>query len=112
MMGARERDKGARGENEVLELVRALGWPRATRNFASGAGGNSDIAHGPGDVVIEIKRTERLRLRQAWAQVEADATAAGPGIMPVIATRWNGGHWLAILELDELLHLLALREHR
>lgn len=31
------RDKGAAGELEVLELIHAHGWPRATRNFASGA---------------------------------------------------------------------------
>jgi hypothetical protein len=108
------RNKGARGELEVLELVR-FWWPRATRNFASGAAGNSDIAHGPADVVIESKRTERLRLRESWRQVEHDAKVAGAGILPVLATRWSGTRhepapWLAITELDELLALLALRE--
>jgi hypothetical protein len=105
-MSARERNKGARGELEVLELVR-VHWPHATRNFASGARGNSDIAHGPAGVVIESKRTERLRLRDSWRQVEHDA---GTGRLPVLATRWNHGPWLAVVELDELLALLALRE--
>ena len=114
-MGRAERDKGARGELEVLELIHAAGWTRATRNFASGAAGNSDIAHGPAAVVIESKRTERLRLREAWRQVAADAHAAGAGILPVLATRWSGTRWetppwLAITELEELLALLALRE--
>ena len=114
-MGAASRRKGANGELEVLELVR-VHWPRATRNFASGAAGNSDIAHGPADVLIEAKRTERLRLRDAWRQVERDAWLAGPGILPILATRWNGTPgrprppWLAITELDEILALLALRE--
>ena len=113
--GRRSRDKGARGELEVLELVR-VHWPRATRNFASGAAGNSDIAHGPADVLLEAKRTERLRIRDAWAQVDLAATIAGPGTLPVLATRWNGtphdpAPWLAILELEELLELLHLREH-
>jgi len=108
--GHRSRDKGGRGELEVLELVRAHGWPRATRNFASGARGNSDIAHGPADVLLEVKRTERLRLREAWTQVERDAWRAGLGVLPVIATRWNQGSWLAITELDELLTLIAHRE--
>ncbi len=117
--GRRSRDKGARGELVVLELVRVW-WPRATRNFASGAAGNSDIAHGPADVLIESKRTERLRLRDAWRQVEEDAAVArrrtGVGVLPVLATRWNGtaaapSTWLAITELDELLALIALREN-
>jgi Holliday junction resolvase len=109
--GRRSRDKGATGELEVLELVRVW-WPRATRNFASGAAGNSDIAHGPAHTVIECKRTERLRLRDAWAQVEADAAAAGVGTLPVLATRWNRAPWLAITELEELLSLIHLRETR
>jgi hypothetical protein len=108
--GSRSRDKGGRGELEVLELVHAAGWPRATRNFASGARGNSDVAHGPADVLLEVKRTERLRLRESWTQVERDAWRAGPAILPVLATRWNRGPWLAITELDELLTLLAHRE--
>ena len=108
--GLPSRDKGARGELEVLELVRAY-WPRATRNFASGATGNSDIAHGPQGVVIEAKRTERLRLRESWRQVSHDARPPGAiPALPVLATRWNHGSWLAITELDELLMLLAFRE--
>jgi crotonobetainyl-CoA:carnitine CoA-transferase CaiB-like acyl-CoA transferase len=114
--GRRSRDKGAAGELEVLDLVRVW-WPRATRNFASGAAGNSDIAHGPAHTVIECKRTERLRLRDAWRQVEHDAQVAGVGTLPVLATRWNGtphapAPWLAITELEEVLSLIHLRETR
>ena len=114
--GRRSRDKGAAGELEVLQLVREW-WPRATRNFASGAAGNSDIANGPAHTVIESKRTERLRLRDAWRQVAADAQAAGVGTLPILATRWSGNRyemppWLAITELEELLSLIALREQR
>jgi len=115
--GRASQRKGAAGELEVVELVKAAGWPRATRNFASGARGGSDIANGPGDTLIEIKRTSRLRLREAWGQVAVDAGKAGPGILPVLAHRWDGGRWesppwLAVLELDELLALLQLRETR
>jgi hypothetical protein len=106
-VSARERRKGGRGELEIVELVRAR-WPHATRNFASGAAGGGDISRGPQGVLLEVKRTERLRLRDAWAQASTDADRAG--LLPVVATRWNGGPWLAVLELDELLALLALRE--
>jgi Holliday junction resolvase len=107
-VSARERRKGASGELELVELLRAHGWPRATRNFASGAAGNGDIAHGPIGVLIEAKRTERFRLRDAWAQASSDAERAG--LMPVVATRWSRGPWLAVVELPELLRLLRLRE--
>jgi Holliday junction resolvase len=108
-MSRSERNKGARGELEVIKLMHAAGWPHAHRNFASGAAGYSDIAHGPAGVAWEVKRTERLRLRDAWAQVTADAQRRGD--MPILATRWNGAGWVAVVELDELLTLLYLREH-
>ena len=107
-MSARERSKGARGEGELVQLIRAHGWPLAHRNFASGSAGGSDIARGPEGVVIECKRTERLRLREAWAQVCRDAAPSKS--LPVLATRWNGSEWLAVLPFDELLSLLQLRE--
>ena len=114
-MSRAERSKGARGELEVLELVR-VHWPRATRNFASGAAGNGDIAHGPAGVILECKRTERLRIRDAWRQVTRDALLAGGATTPILATRWNGARfepappWLAVLELEDVLDLLAFKE--
>lgn len=107
-MSASQRRRGARGELEVLELVRAR-WPRATRNFASGAAGNGDVAHGPDGVIIECKRTNKFSIRAAWKQASDDAAKAG-GLTPVVATRWDHGEWLAVVELDELLALLDLRE--
>lgn len=107
-MSRMQRDKGARGENEVCQMLHGAGWPHAHRNFASGAAGGSDIARGPQGVCIEVKRTERLRLRETWAQAAEDASKRHD--LPVVAHRWNGGPWLAILPLEELLALLALRE--
>lgn len=118
-MGLSQRRKGERGENEVAELVRAAGWPNATRNFASGARGNGDIAHGPALTVIESKFTDHFELRACWAQVCRDADRAGVGYLPILAHRWSRGTyqdgratppWLAITELPELLALLQLRE--
>jgi hypothetical protein len=118
-MSRMSRDKGARGENEVAALVRVAGWPNASRNFASGARGHGDIAHGPALTVIESKFTDSFSIRACWAQVSRDAQQAGPGYLPVLAHRWSRGTWedgratppwLGITELDELLALLQLRE--
>ena len=105
--GRSSQRKGDRGENEVLKLIRSR-WPHATRNFASGGAGGSDYSRGPQGVAIETKRVERFELRKAWRQVQADAERRGE--IPVLCHRWNGGPWLAIVELDELLALLELRE--
>lgn len=107
-MSKMSRDKGARGEGEVCALLHAQGWPHAHRNFGSGSAGGGDIARGPAGVAIEVKRTEALRLRQAWAQATDDAAARGD--MPVLMHRWNNGRWLAVIEAEELLALLAQRE--
>ncbi len=102
-MSARSRRKGARGELEVLELLRADGWARAHRNFGSGSAG----ADGPAGLVLEVKRhADRLNL-PAIRQAEA---ACGPGDLPVVAHRRDGEPWRATLPLDELLDLLELRE--
>ena len=106
--GRASRNKGIRGESEVLAMIKARGWPHAIRNFASGAAGHSDIAYGPQGVALEIKRTERLALHATWRQVSEDAGRRGD--LPLIATRWNASPWLAITELDEVLALLHLRE--
>lgn len=107
-MGRASRDKGARGELEVIDLLRTSGWPHAHRNFDSGSAGGGDIARGPAGVALEVKRTERFALREAWKQATEDAQNRGD--IPVVMHRWNQGPWLAVLPADELLALLALRE--
>lgn len=107
-MSASQHRKGARGELEVLTLLHAHGWPAAHRNFASGARGHGDIAHGPAGVVLEVKRHGgRLDLPAAVRQAQA---AAGPHDVPVVAHRRDGEEWMATLPFDELLALLRLRE--
>jgi hypothetical protein len=111
MSGRRSRNKGARGELEVVGLVQAAGWENATRNFDSGSAGNGDIAFGPAATLIESKLTDHFALRACWTQASTDAAHAGVGILPVVAHRWNRQTtWLAITELEELLALLWLRE--
>lgn len=107
-MSKTSRDKGARGELEVIDLLHAAGWKHAHRNFDSGSAGGGDIARGPAGVALEVKRTESLRLREAWQQANEDADTRGD--IPVVMHRWNGGQWIAFLPADELLALLALRE--
>jgi len=107
-MSASQRNKGARGELEVVELVRAAGWPRAHRNYDQPAEGGSDIVGGPEGVCIEIKRrAKRVDVPGAMRQAEA---AAGPLEIPLVLHRVDRGAWQATLPLDELLGLLAWRE--
>jgi len=107
-MSARARRKGARGELEVLELLRAHGWTHAHRNFGSGSAGGGDVTDGPAGVVLEVKRhAGRLDLPAAIRQAEA---ACGPHDLPVVCRRRDGEPWRATLPLEALLDLLELRE--
>ena len=107
-MSRRERDKGARGEREVVTLIRAAGWSRAERTSNGRAQiGRGDIRNGPAAAHIEIKRQERLNVPAAFDQIVRDAD---PLDLPVLVHRPSRQQWMATLPLDELLALLQLRE--
>lgn len=103
--GRRARRRGKNAELEIAAILRAHGWPHATRNLIHPQAG-VDILHGPQGTRISVKRTERLKLREAYAEV---AQFAGLDI-PIVVHRCNNQPWLATLPFDELLALLALRE--
>lgn len=102
------RDKGAAAEREVVALCRAYGWPDAERSSNGRAQrSRGDIARGPARVSIEVKRGERA---EVWKWLEQAAEDAGQSL-PVLAFRRSRSTWYACIELEELLPLLALREH-
>lgn len=104
---AKPRSKGNRAEREIVDLLRAMGWPSARRNFQSGGQGGGDIADGPGGTSIEIKHREAARIWEWIAQAEA---AARPTDTPIVLFRRNRSGWYACLPAAELLELLKLRE--
>ena len=106
--GRRSRRKGARAELGLIAALHARGWTRCRRNFASGAAGGGDIVGGPAGIHWECKHVETLNIWKALSQAELDANPAGN--TPVVAFRRNRSKWYAVLELDELLALLQLRD--
>lgn len=103
--GRRAKRRGKRGEGEVVTILKAFGWLKARRNLIHPQFGR-DILDGPEGTAVSVKLTEKLRLREAYAEV---AAYAGTDI-PIVAHRCNGQPWLATLPLEELLPLLAHRE--
>jgi hypothetical protein len=81
-MGKASRDKGARGELQVAHILQDAGWPKARRTHDG----------------------REQAMRGAYAGV------GQPSPTPVVTFRRSGSPWLALIELDELLPLLALRE--
>lgn len=107
-MSKSQRDKGAAGEREVLELLHKHGWTRAHRNFGSGSQGGGDIARGPAGIGLECKRQETTKIWEWVGQAARDTD--GTGDIPVVAFRRNRSEWMACLPFEELLKLLAERE--
>lgn len=107
-MSARERAKGARGEREIIQILRDAGWKDARRTSdGRGQATRGDIANGPAGVHFECKFVERLNVPSALRQVEADAN---PLDLPVLVHRPSRQEWCATIALTDLLDLLRLRE--
>jgi len=95
------RNKGKVGEREFARFLRAYGF-EARRGVQYQGGENSpDVCCAALPFHVEVKRVERLNLRDAVAQAEGDA-AGKPWL---VAHRWNLGPWLVTLRAEELLAL-------
>jgi hypothetical protein len=108
-MGKKSRDKGARGERAVVELLRPL-FPRAARRST---GEESQERQG-----VDLKNTGRLVVQVQCAAVptiEAKLReamgVAGKDEVPVAFTRRSSrtraGPWTATLLADDFVRLLG-----
>ena len=109
-VSASERAKGARGELEVVQILKAHGWLDAKRTSDGRAQiERGDIADGPEGVHLEVRRRETTAI---WAWLLQAEREARPSETPVVVFRRSRSGWYACLGLDELLGLLAEREDR
>lgn len=101
-MGKTSRDKGARGEREVVAFLRAEGYDahRGHQLHQKGGADNPDVLALPG-IHIEVKRTEAFRMEDAMAQAHADCGDR----MPTVWHRRNNGRWRVIMEASDWIQL-------
>ena len=108
-MSKRSRDKGARGERELVNLLKDhLGESAACRNLSQTRDGGCDIG---GDIAdnfaIEVKSTHAPRFGQWFEQARAQAAAHQ---IPVVAWKPTGRPWQFYVVLDEADFLEYVRE--
>lgn len=99
-MSRRERDKGRKGEREVLEAFSRHGF--TVRGLEAGG---DHLAFGHGLTLhVESKRQEAARPWAWWEQALADAP---PNVPPLVAFRRSRSPWLAMLDLEQVLAALS-----
>ena len=97
--------KGSAGERELCEILRQAWYESAHRNDQRYVGGvdNPDVAAIPG-YHIEVKRTERLSLYEAYEQATRDANGHA---VPVVMHRRSRKPWLCVMKLSDWLKLVG-----
>ncbi len=98
------RQKGARGEREWRDVLRAAGIQARRGQQFSGSPDSPDVVSDLDDLVHwEVKRVEALQLYPAMDQA---ATDAGGKTMPIVAHKKNNKEWVCLLYASDLLKLL------
>lgn len=101
-MSSHSRQKGREAEREVARIFTEAGFP-CIRSEANGAGGEDIQHHIPG-LWFEVKRQERLNLREAYKQ----ARKASGKRHPVVVHRSNREEWLVSFSLSHFLTILKV----
>lgn len=100
-MAINSKQKGARGERELAQKLRELGFDSRRGQQYCGANGDADVI-GIEGVHIECKRVESLSLYTALAQAKSDAKE---NEKPVIMHRKNNCEWVVIQPLADWIEM-------
>lgn len=101
--GRSSQRKGRKGELELVGFLRERGMTDARPGAALNYGTEPDIVGIPG-VHVEVKRCEKLRIPQWYAQSKRDAEKMSDGV-PVVAFRQSRQSWMIVLSLADFLDL-------
>lgn len=102
-MGKKSKDKGARGERELANILKNHGYETRRGQQYCGANGDADVIGLPG-IHIECKRVEKLNIYDAVTQAVSDAAAVMMpfiNLLPAVFHRKNNHEWLVTMRLDD-----------
>lgn len=98
------RAKGARGEREWRDCLRAEGWmARRGQQFSGHPDAPDVVCEELGRFRFEVKRAERFSPYDAMAQANAEK---GDGQIAVVAHRKNNSPWLIVLRAEDFFALV------
>lgn len=97
-MARSQREKGKRGERELSEALRLLGYGARRGRQYQGSPESPDVVTSIPDTHWECKRRERLNVSAIFAQVVAEAEDR----IPILAHRRSRAEWLVTIRLEDL----------
>lgn len=102
-MGKMSRDKGKRGELELVHRLQDLGFPGVHRaQQYCGSASSADVLGLPG-IHPECKRTEALRIYDAIEQAVRDSE--GTTDLPAVFHRRSKMPWLVVMRMEDWAEL-------
>lgn len=101
-MGKSQRVKGASGEREVLGLLGEILQRKFERNITQSRYGGADCID-MGRIKLEVKRQERLAIKDWWEQAQRQAKDE----VPVLAYRQSRKPWTFVLDCADVCLLEA-----
>lgn len=105
-MGKSVKDKGNDGELRFAAFLRDHGL-KAFKQASSGAHASKGDITNSIDCTIEVKTVAKINLKEAWGQVEGDASMARN--QPVLAIQYDGmrpNEWLMVMHSEDWVELM------
>ena len=100
------KDKGNDGELRFASFLRNHGF-KAFKQASSGAHIQKGDITNSLDCTIEVKTVAKINLKEAWSQVEGDASMARN--QPVLAIQFDGmrpSEWLMVMHSEDWAELM------
>lgn len=104
-IGRSSKRKGKIGELEVVNLLKAAGYnAHRSVQYCGATGDAPDVVVEGLPLHIEVKRVERLNLKQAYQQAVHDSKKNGNNV-PVLFHRLSYQPWMVTLSAKDFLEL-------
>ena len=103
-MAINSKQKGKKGELELAKVMRQHGYDvrRSVQYNGKSEEGQPDLVGLP-HIHVECKRKEKLNLYDALNQAKRDSE--GTEQLPVVFHRRNNCEWVAIMTLEDWMHI-------
>jgi Holliday junction resolvase len=105
---SKQKQKGTRAENQVVEFLKRNGFPYAERRALAGVNDKGDVT-GIGPVVIEVKDHQKITLSEFMSELKEEVNNAGAQTGVAVVKRRGTlqvGDWYAVMPVSWWVDLL------